>query len=140
MEVLQTLWSYNISAEIASDARSPEDLLSQHRDENYSWIIIVKPEQMLKIKTLGRKDVPDADVQLTQMLSWLRSEIRDRDAKAVVKLRGATAAQQAEAGTGQKDHEQEVRVLVAQTKSKKFNRQGEALYFRAASCATCIES
>jgi translation initiation factor 2-alpha kinase 4 len=75
---------------------------------------------MLKIKSLGRKDVPDADIPTTQLLSWLRNEIRERDSKTVVKLRGNSSADTN--GSGEKE-EQEVRVLVAQTRSKKFNRR-----------------
>ncbi|ENH68537.1 Serine/threonine-protein kinase GCN2 [Fusarium oxysporum f. sp. cubense race 1] len=119
-EILQTLWAHSISAELAKDARSPEDLLSKHREEEYSWLIIIKQDAMLKIKSLGRKDVPDADIPTTQLLSWLRNEIRERDSKTVVKLRGNSSADTN--GSGEKE-EQEVRVLVAQTRSKKFNRR-----------------
>ncbi|KAF9776613.1 hypothetical protein IL306_005159 [Fusarium sp. DS 682] len=121
-EILQTLWAHNISAELAKDARSPEDLLSKHREEDYSWLVIIKQDAMLKIKSLGRKDVPDADIPTTQLLSWLRNEIRDRDSKTVVKLRGNSSAETTN-GSGEKESEQEVRVLVAQTRSKKFNRR-----------------
>lgn len=120
VEILQTLWAHDISAEMAKDARSPEDLLSKHRDETYSWIIIIKQDAILKIKSMGRKDVPDADIPTTQLLSWLRNEIRERDSRSVVKLRGNSSA---DASSGDKDSEQEVRVLVAQTRSKKFNRR-----------------
>jgi eukaryotic translation initiation factor 2-alpha kinase 4 len=121
IEILQTLWAHNISAEIARDSRSPEDLLSKHRDENYSWIIIVKQDYILKMKTMYRKDASDVEVPMAQLLSWLRTEIRERDSKAVVKLRGNVSQVDA-AGAGE-SREQDVRVLVAQTKSKKFNRQ-----------------
>ena len=122
VELLQTLWAQNVSAELARDARSPEDLLSKYRDDDsYSWIIIIKQDAILKIKTLGKKDVPDVDIPMAQLLSWLRSEIRERDSKAVVKTRGN---QQADTSSGVDSHpEQDVRVLVAQTKSKKFNRR-----------------
>ncbi|KAM0561886.1 hypothetical protein ACHAPJ_003057 [Fusarium lateritium] len=121
VELLQTLWAHDISAELAKDARSPEDLLSKHRDETYSWIIIIKQDAILKIKSMGRKDVPDADIPTTQLLSWLRTEIRERDSRTVVKLRGNSSAEAS--GSGDKESEQEVRVLVAQTRSKKFNRR-----------------
>jgi len=122
-EILQTLWAHSISAELAKDARSPEDLLSKHREEEYSWLIIIKQDAMLKIKSLGRKDVPDADIPTTQLLSWLRNEIRERDSKTVVKLRGNSSTDTTNgSGSGEKE-EQEVRVLVAQTRSKKFNRR-----------------
>jgi len=121
VELLQTLWALDISAEIAKDARSPEDLMAKHRDDHYSWIIIIKQDHMLKIKTMGRKDVPDADVPTTQLISWLRSEVRERDWRAA-KLR-STSGQSEAASSSESKHEQEVRVIVSQNKSKKFNRR-----------------
>ncbi|KAI5461476.1 anticodon binding domain of tRNAs-domain-containing protein [Mariannaea sp. PMI_226] len=123
VELLQLLWSHDISAEMAKDARSPEDLLSKHRDENYSWIIIIKQDQMLKVKTMGRKDVQDVDIPASQLFSFLRGEIRERDSKALAKLRGMNP--QADAGPQpvESGPEQDVRVLTAQTRSKKFNRR-----------------
>ncbi|KAF4976049.1 hypothetical protein FZEAL_7227 [Fusarium zealandicum] len=122
IELLQMLWAHDISAEMAKDSRSPEDLMSKHRDETYSWIIIIKQDAILRIKSMGRKDAPDVDIPTTQLLSWLRNEIRERDARSVVKLRGNSS--QAEANSSiDKDPEQEVRILVAQTRSKKFNRR-----------------
>ncbi|GKT49171.1 eIF-2-alpha kinase GCN2 [Colletotrichum spaethianum] len=122
IEILQTLWSHNISAELAKDARSPEDLLSRNRDEGYSWIIIIKQDAILKVKTMDKKDIPDVDIPMAQLLSWLRAEIRERDSKSLVKLRNN--AQQSETGAAVEAHqEQDVRVLTAQTRSKKFNRR-----------------
>lgn len=109
---------------MARDARSPEELLTKHRDERYSWIIIVKTEAVLKIKTMGRKDVPDAEVPTTQLLSWLRAELRERDrhlaSRAVDSASGSTALDKA---GGPANSEQKVHVLVGATKSKKFNRR-----------------
>ena len=124
LEILQALWSHGISAELAKDAGSPEDLLTRHRDENYCWIVIVKQDRTLKIKTMGRKDVADADIPTSQLLAWLKPEIRDRDARTLTRLRGAAQADSSSTlHTTEAETEQEVRVLVAQTKSKKFNRR-----------------
>lgn len=119
IEVLRLLWAHDISAELAKDSRSPEDLMSKHRDESYSWIIIIKQESMLKIKTVGKKDVPDVDLPMAQLFSWLKPEIRDRDAKSATKFRGTPEP----VVQGERDCEQEVKIMVAQTKSKKFNRR-----------------
>lgn len=124
--MLQLLWDHDVSAEMAKDARSPEDLLSKHRDENYSWIIVVKPESTLKIKTMSRKDVPDVDMQLSQLLPWLRSELKDRDSRAFSKPKGNNPSHNIEPSSSQnseRNQEQDVKVLVAGTKSKKFNRR-----------------
>jgi translation initiation factor 2-alpha kinase 4 len=117
------LWARNISAELARDARSPEDLMSKHRDESYSWIITIKQDSMVKIKSVARKDVPDVDMATTQVFSWLRAEIRERESKSLVKSRLTTTSQSEASTVADKDREQDVKVLVAQTKSKKFNRR-----------------
>ncbi len=124
IEILQDLWAHNISAELAGDSRSAEELVPKYRDDTYSWIVIVKQDQ-LKIKSMAKKDVPDVDLAHTKLLHWLRAEIRERDSRATVKLRGQSSEQAASTTDKEREHEarQDVRVLVAQTKSKKFNRQ-----------------
>lgn len=96
--------------------------MTKHRDDSYSWVIIIKQESMLKIKTMGRKDVPDADVPVPQLLSWLRAEMRERDPKASIKLRGSMS-QSESANAPESKREQDVKILVGQTRSKKFNRR-----------------
>jgi len=125
IELLQTLWAHGISAELARDSRSPEDLLSKYRDESYSWIVIIKQDNVLKIKTMGRKDAPDADIAAKELLSWLKSEIRERDSRSIMKYRSATGnlPQSESTNAVEAGQEQDVHVLVAQTKSKKFNRR-----------------
>lgn len=123
LELLQTLWDLGVSAEMAKDARSPDDLLSKHRDESYSWIMIIKQDHMLKIKTMGRKDVPDADVPMTQLLTWLRTELRDRDNVKWAKLRGINNQSESSASASESKQEQDVKILVSMTRSKKFNRR-----------------
>ena len=109
---------------MAKDARSPEDLFSKHRDENYSWIIIIKQDAILKIKTMGRKDVADVDIPTTQLMAWLRNEIRERDSRALAKARGHGAAPtEASTNSVDKESEQVVKVLVSASRSKKFNRR-----------------
>jgi eukaryotic translation initiation factor 2-alpha kinase 4 len=123
LEILRALWAHDISAELASDARSPEEL--PQRD--YCWLVIIKPDNMLKVKTLIRKDAPDADIQANQLISWLRAEFRERDARSQAKGRAILSPVDAPAlgttGATNEQREQQVRVLVAQTKSKKVNRQ-----------------
>lgn len=122
IELLQTLWAHDVSAELAKDARSPEDLMTKHRDEGYSWIITIKQDNILRVKSVGRKDIADVDIPTTQLLNWLRSEIRERDSRAVVKLRGNNP-QTETSSYEEKSREQDVKVLIAQTRSKKFNRR-----------------
>lgn len=124
IELLETLWAHDISAELARDSRSPEDLLTRHRDENYSWIIIIKQDGMLKIKTMGRRDVPDAEVPSTQLLTWLRAELRERDRHLHLRqVETSSGVSALEKGNMPSNPEQKVVVLVGNTKSKKFNRR-----------------
>lgn len=91
---------------------------------------------MLKIKSMDRKDVADADIPLSQLLAWFRTEIRERSQREGVNHR--VKVQRAPSQPDQShpaDREQEVRVLVAGTKSKKSNRRNivEQAQARAAS-------
>lgn len=124
-EMLQLLWANDISAELARDSRSPEDLANKHRDETYSWMIIIKQDGLLKVKTMDRKDVPDADMASTQVLNWLRGEMRERERNHGGRPSDVTTAGPPGAdGAGiPPNPEQDVKVLVANTRSKKFNRR-----------------
>ncbi|RYO79690.1 hypothetical protein DL762_008049 [Monosporascus cannonballus] len=125
VEILSALWSHDVSAELANDARTPDELLSRNRDECYSWIIMIKQDSLLKIKTMDRKDVPDFEIAITELFSWLRAALRERGSRHHTSGKqyetttsGGSASQMGTVVNA----EQDVRVLVAQTKSKKFNR------------------
>lgn len=138
VELLQLLWKNDISAELARDSRSPEDLLSKYREDQHSWIVIIKQDSILKVKSMDRKDVPDADLPSTQLLAWLKGEIRDRDQKSGSTHHRAKLhrhGSQADGPSAITEHEQEVLVLISGTKSKKANRRNiiEQAQGRAAS-------
>ncbi|KAI0875026.1 serine/threonine-protein kinase gcn2 [Hypoxylon argillaceum] len=124
--IVSTLWNHEISAELARDSRSPEELISRNRDESYSWIIIIK-QDTLKVRTADRKDVPDAEIAISDLLPWLRAALRERGSRLQVLhkqsegIAGATSPSEGASVTP--NPAQEVRVLVAGTRSKKFNRQ-----------------
>ncbi|KAI1407456.1 serine/threonine-protein kinase gcn2 [Hypoxylon sp. FL1857] len=121
IEILSMLWSHDISAELARDSRSPEELTSRNRDETYSWIVIIKQDNVLKIRTMDRKEVPDAEISTSQLLPWLRAALRERGTTKQSEL-ASSAAPIAQGGGLTPNPDQEVRVLVAGTRSKKFNR------------------
>ncbi|KAI1468535.1 serine/threonine-protein kinase gcn2 [Daldinia caldariorum] len=131
IEILSMLWSHDISAELARDSRSPEELMSRNRDETYSWIVIIKQDNVLKVRTMDRKDVPDAEISSSQLLPWLRAAQRERGTTKQSDATGSSAAPVSQGGGGgggggggtvTANPNQEVSVLVAGTKSKKFNR------------------
>jgi eukaryotic translation initiation factor 2-alpha kinase 4 len=123
IEILSALWHYDVSAELARDARSPEELIARNREESYSWIIMIKQDSVLKIRTMDRKDVADVEIPTTQLITWLRQALRERGTRQHASSKHieapATIAATGHAG----NPNQEVRVLVAGTKSKKFNRR-----------------
>ncbi|KAI1106062.1 serine/threonine-protein kinase gcn2 [Jackrogersella minutella] len=121
IEILSMLWSHDISAELARDSRSPEELTSRNRDETYSWIVIIKQDNVLKIRTMDRKEVPDAEISASQLLPWLRVALRERGTAKQSEASSSTAPIAQSGGLGA-NPDQEVRVLVAGTRSKKFNR------------------
>ncbi len=124
VELLNQLWANDISAELAVDARSPEDLLSKYRDDQHYWIVIIKQDAILKVKTVGRKEIQDVDIQISQLLPWLANEIRDRDQRDGISERVKLVRHPSQTNqNGGVENEQEVRLLVAQTKSKKSNRR-----------------
>ncbi len=124
IDILRQLWANDISAELAVDSRSPEDLLSKYRDDQHFWVVIIKQDSTLKIKCVSRKEVQDVDLPLSQLVSWMRNEIRERDQRDGIFDRAKLLRHSSQAdGNWAPHHEQEVRVLVAQTKSKKSNRK-----------------
>lgn len=77
-----------------------------------------------------RKDVADTDLPLSQFMPYIRGEIRDRDQRDGIHYKNRSSrsishAPSASFSTGQLSDptEQEVRVLTAGTKSKKYNRR-----------------
>ncbi|KAK2628512.1 hypothetical protein QTJ16_001615 [Diplocarpon rosae] len=123
VDIVQYLWRNDISAELARDSRSPEDLMTKYRDDQHSWIVIIKQDSMLKVKSQDRKDVADIDIHSTQLLAWLSSEIRERDHRNATHERAKLQRHSSQNDTAIPDHEQDVRVLIAGTKSKKSNRR-----------------
>ena len=129
VNLVQQLWAHDLSAELAVDARSSEELLAHYRDDRHSWIVIIKQdkgavgERVLKVKSMTRKE--DTDIRSSELLGWLRNELRERDQREGVKdrarltrLSSQTDTSQARADTGQ-----DVQVLVPATGNKKLNRR-----------------
>lgn len=136
IEILNKLWANDISAELAIDSRSPEDLLSKYRDDQHYWIVIIKQDSVLKVKTMGRKEIPDVDMPIPQLLSWLGGEIRERDQRDSISDRAKLIRYSGQpVPNGSTENEQEVRLIFAQTKTKKSNRRNlvEQAQGRAAS-------
>lgn len=124
-EIVAKLWAHGISAELAVDARSQDDLLSKYAKDPHSWVVIIKQESMLKFKNLVRKDRPDEEIAPSQLINHLEKEINDRDQQNghQEKSRTQRSGTHVESGVAS-NSAQEVRLLVADKKSKKTNRLG----------------
>ncbi|KAI9760202.1 MAG: hypothetical protein M4579_001818 [Chaenotheca gracillima] len=142
IEIVQKLWAHDMSAELAVDSRSPEELLAVYREDRHSWIVIIKQdsssfgERILKVKSMARRE--DSDIRSSELVGWLRTEIRERDHRE-----GTTAQRPRLQHHGGSHHdqlpqssdtsEQDVRLLITNLKTKRNNRRNivEAAQTRA---------
>ena len=125
VKMVADLISQGLTAELAIDAHSIEDVLRHYREDRHSWIIVIKhgvapdkPE--LKVKSMAKKE--DIDLRVGDLLNFLRNEIRDREARegsAIQRLARVTAATTAPALSGTKSN---VDVIIAQHRSKKSSK------------------
>lgn len=126
IRILQELWANDISAELAVDASSFEELVTHYKDDNHNWVVIVKQdskERGLKIKSLTRKE--EFDVRTSELVGWLRSEIRARNQRegGVEHAKYLRYPSQQDAGGSVNDRSNDVRILVSQHRNKKTNRR-----------------
>lgn len=135
LEILGDLWDNGISAELADSTNSTDELLFKVNNDDYSWVVVVKPDKSLRVKTLKRTDIPDIDMPVGHLVLWLQSKIQERDSAGVSKPK---AAGQREAPV-RRTHDQEVSILPSQQKNKKMIRQA-VIDQAQASAAGFIES
>jgi len=126
IKVLQDLWANEISAELAVDASSLEEIISRYRDDNHSWIVIVKQDSKdrgFKVRSISPKD--EFDVRPSELVGWLRNEIRTRNHRdgALDQPKLLRHTSQPDTGTLVDERNNDVRILVAQHRSKKTNRR-----------------
>lgn len=125
LNIVRDLWENGISAELAVDATSLEELLSKYRDDNHSWIVIAKPdskERGFKVRSLIRKE--ELDLRSSELVAFLRHELRTRngregagDISKLPKLLGSN-----DVGTAS-ERANDVHILVSQHRNKKSNRR-----------------
>ena len=139
INILRQLWANDISAELAVDAHSTDELLAHYKDDKHSWIIIIKQdsglhgERILKVKSMIRKE--DTDIRSSELMSWLRMELRERDQREgtsdrIKLMRAINNSHHQESsqlggggGSGGGEGSQDVRVLVSAPKGKKHYRR-----------------
>ncbi|KAJ6130615.1 Serine/threonine-protein kinase GCN2 [Penicillium capsulatum] len=124
VKLIEDLWANGISAELAVDASSLEDIMAKYKDYNHRWVVIAKhdsKERGFKVRNLIRKE--EIDIRHSELVPWLRSEVHARHYReGVPDLRQLRQSSQQDA---LQSHERpnDVRIIVPQHRSKKTNRR-----------------
>lgn len=127
LKIATELWSAGINTEVGIDVDPKEESiqsLAKDGKDTYTWIIMIKSDGMLKVKNLVRKD--ETELRKSELIGWLRSEIRDRDRQGGrhhERSRLLRHSSNQDPVTQSGDREGDVRVLMSQTKGKKTNRK-----------------
>lgn len=127
IKLLQELWANKISAELIIDADVTEGHIHiQNKVEIalHSWTVVIKPDESLKVRSLAKKE--EVDLRMSELMAWLRIEIRDRDraeSKNTDRARVTRNVSHSDGGPSYNDREADVRIITSLTRSKKFNRR-----------------
>lgn len=127
--ILQELWANGISAELASDASSNEQLVNMYRGDGISYIVVVRNfplssgDRNLKVKNLLRKE--DTDLRTTELIPYLKNELAERDRKerSSIPIKLPRHSSSIEVPRNAADGvEMEVRILQSDRKGRKISR------------------
>ncbi|KAF7719568.1 Serine/threonine-protein kinase, GCN2 family protein [Penicillium ucsense] len=126
VKIIEDLWKNGISAELAVDTSSLEELMARYREHNHRWIVIAKQdskERGYKVRSLLRKE--EFDIRSSELIAWLRSEMQmqarhQRDG-GFDSRQARQSSQQDASFAGERAND--VRILVPQHRSKKTNRR-----------------
>jgi hypothetical protein len=127
VKLIEDLWGNGISAELAVDSSSIEELIAKYKDNNHRWIVIAKQdskERGFKVRNLVRKE--EFDIRNTELVPWLRSEVQARHQREGGNADARQArppGQQDPFLTNERERANDVRILVPQHRSKKTNRR-----------------
>ena len=123
INLVQDLWSHNISAELIVDSglQETKSQYQQTRDETmtYDWIVLIKQDATLKVRSTITKE--DTELRASELIGWLRSELRERDRAETSKAKSAPQFKREISDI--LDRDADVAIFVAQSKSKKVNRR-----------------
>lgn len=72
------LWANNISAELASETSSSNELFKEYEDVDHSWIIIVKHDT-LKVVMMPQRDDFEMKKSKSDLVDYLRSALHQRN-------------------------------------------------------------
>ena len=96
---------------------------NQDRSEEYSWIILIKSEHLLKVRNTSRDD--ETDIALSELAEHIRSEVRQRDRQEERSIKAPLLrhSSQLDSHASTKDSEVDVKVFMSLTMGKKVNRK-----------------
>ncbi|RAK73401.1 putative protein kinase (Gcn2) [Aspergillus fijiensis CBS 313.89] len=136
IKIVQDMWANDISAELAVDASSLEELLNKYKEDSHSWIVIAKQdsqERGFKVKSFSPRE--ELDIRSPELVPWIRNEMRARNQRegTAEPQRQSRLLSQAETSTINGDRASDVRILIPQHRSKKSNRRNivESALFRS---------
>lgn len=127
IKLVGELRAHDIAAELAIDALSTDELLSHYRNDKHSWIVIIKHEGFasgrpdLKVRSMENRG-ESTDIQSSELINYLRSEIREREQKEGNSDRARLTRQASRPESTGKERKNDVHVLIASHKSKKPNK------------------
>ena len=125
--ILQELWANNISSELAERnvEGAPENPFTKNidRNEEHSWIVLIKSEELVKVKNTIRND--EIELKTSELAGHIRGEIRERDRmeERTSKIPLPRHSSQPETNTSSGDRETDVKILMSENKGKKVNRK-----------------
>ncbi|THX25305.1 Serine/threonine-protein kinase [Aureobasidium pullulans] len=129
IKVLASLWANDFSAELATDARTIDDVLSKQRDASHPWIVMVKHEASSTFKVRNSTTDTETEVASTNLISHMRSELRERESREAGNHKSRHhpsllrhSSHHNEGNSTTERAKNNVQVLMAQHRGKKSNK------------------
>ena len=124
IKILQELWANDISSELVIDTVALEGSGQQQTQEPHGYVVFIKQDESLRVRNMVRKE--DVELRSSELVGWLRSELRDRDraeGRTYDRARLLRQASQQDPVASSGDRDADVKVLVSLSRSKKTNRR-----------------
>lgn len=133
LNILRELWANDVSAEFAesSEHRLSEYTKKTETKDSHGWEVLIKSDEIAKVKLVSRKE--ETEVRVTELASYLRNEIRDREREDLRTSQGSRPPASLYRNTStseawpndadQTRRDVDVKIIISSSKTKKVNRQ-----------------
>lgn len=121
MKIVQELWANDITAELAADASSFEELLTRHQEDSHGWTVLVKQDSLergVKVRSIFPKE--ETDVRTSELSNWL---LRARGREQLTESTKIGKHPVQGSATLSRDRDPDVRILAPFHRQKKTNRR-----------------